>query len=538
PDGSILWLRTNKMPLHDTQGHVIGIVGTYEDITDRKQMQDLLEKKERYFRSLIENTSDLITVLDVDGYIRYESPSINRVLGFDPQQMYGKKAMEFVHPEDQEMVLSILSHAIGHPGTPASCEYRFQARDGSWKILHSVGSFLPDDGTGARIVVNSRDITDRRRTDEELRFRNVLLSTQSESSPDGILVVDAENRIAMRNQRFIQMWNVPADLAQSMSDDPILTHILSQMTNANEFVERVNYLYEHREEISREEIKLKDGRLFERYTAPMLGPNEKYYGRVWFFRDISERRKLESAMRQSEKLSAVGQLAAGVAHEINNPLGVILGFAQAIARRVKPGDSLELPLKSIEREAVRCKNLVQDLLTFSRASRLEREPIDLNRAITSALSLINAQARVAHVEVKQEFDDELPHVLGNMNQIQQVVINLTNNAMDAMKDGGLLTIKTERYVDGPLTWACLWIIDNGPGIPLDIQPRIFEPFFTTKPVGKGTGLGLSLVHEIVQKLSGTIHMKSEPGRTEFCVKLPIRNPPTGAPERRASKDPL
>ncbi|OGR88985.1 MAG: hypothetical protein A2992_07110 [Elusimicrobia bacterium RIFCSPLOWO2_01_FULL_59_12] len=240
-------------------------------------------------------------------------------------------------------------------------------------------------------------------------------------------------------------------------------------------------------------------------------------------KDMRERKKLEGAIRQSEKLSAVGQLAAGVAHEINNPLGVILGFAQAVVRRLQPNDPLELPLKSIEKEAVRCKGLVQDLLTFSRVSKIDREPLDVNRAVEGALSLVIAQARLTHVDVRKELAPDLPRILGNLNQIQQIIVNLANNALDAMGDAeGLLTFKTENLKEGPLSWVCLKVLDTGPGIPGEIQSRIFDPFFTTKPVGKGTGLGLSLVHEIIKKHSGTIDVESRPGRTEFCAKFPVR----------------
>ena len=260
------------------------------------------------------------------------------------------------------------------------------------------------------------------------------------------------------------------------------------------------------------------------YSSSLLkDANQRVTGIIAVVKDMSERKKLEVAIRQSEKMSAVGQLAAGVAHEINNPLGVILGFAQALVRRLQANDPLEMPLKSIEKEAIRCKNLVQDLLTFSRASKAEREPVDINRAVDGALSLVMAQARMAHIEVKKELSPDLPRVLGNQNQIQQIIINLSNNAMDAMGNSGVLTLKTETMREGALSWVCLKVIDNGPGIPADIRPRIFDPFFTTKPVGKGTGLGLSLVHEIIQKHSGTIDVDSQPGKTVFVIKFPVRS---------------
>jgi PAS domain S-box-containing protein len=257
-------------------------------------------------------------------------------------------------------------------------------------------------------------------------------------------------------------------------------------------------------------------------SSLMKGAESAPSGIIAIAKDMTERKRLEGIIRQSDKMSAVGQLAAGVAHEINNPLGVILGFAQAALRRLTPGEALEMPLKSIEKEAVRCKNLVQDLLTFSRVSKVDREPMDLNHAIEGALSLISAQARVERIEVRRELAHDLPRLLGNTNQIQQVIVNLANNALDAMADQGTLIVRTELLQDGPLSWICLKVADTGPGISSEVLPRIFEPFFTTKPVGQGTGLGLSLVHEIVKKHSGTIDVKSHAGFTEFCAKFPVR----------------
>lgn len=239
-------------------------------------------------------------------------------------------------------------------------------------------------------------------------------------------------------------------------------------------------------------------------------------------KDLAERERLQASILQSEKMSAVGQLTAGVAHEMNNPLGIILGFAQSVTRKMKEGDPLELPLRTIEREAVRCKNLVQNLLVFSRTSKSEeRTPLDLNGAAEGALSLIAAQARTRGVELALELGAGLPKVRASSSQLQQILINLAGNAMDAMAKGGKLTIATSLSGRRP-GYVEIRVRDTGHGIPKEIQKRIFDPFFTTKGVGKGTGLGLSLVYEIVQKHGGTIELESEPGKgAEFTVFLPV-----------------
>lgn len=262
-------------------------------------------------------------------------------------------------------------------------------------------------------------------------------------------------------------------------------------------------------------------RLAEAFNNMIVQLKETTVSRDALAKEIETRKHYEKVALQAEKMSAVGQLAAGVAHEINNPLGVILGFSQGIAKRVQPGDPFEFPVKSIEREALRCKNLVQDLLIFSRAGKGEKEPVDLKRIIELSLSLIMTKAKVSgFCNVTKEVADDLPLILANFTQIQQVILNLCDNAIDALKAGGQLNIRAVRDTLNGKDAARLEIIDDGHGIPDEIQTKIFDPFFTTKEVGKGTGLGLSLVYEIIKKHEGQISVISSQGKgTTFTVLL-------------------
>lgn len=236
--------------------------------------------------------------------------------------------------------------------------------------------------------------------------------------------------------------------------------------------------------------------------------------------EMEERKKLETAMIQSEKMAAIGQLAGGVAHEINNPLGIILGFAQNVAKRIKPGDEYELPLRSIEREAVRCKNLVQDLLTFSSVGKSDKERTQLKDSVDGALSLVLAQTKVKSVDLIKEYE-EVPEIHANRTQIQQIVVNLCNNAIDAMPAGGKLWVRLKNAAGGDANSVCLEVQDTGAGISPENQSKIFNPFFTTKEVGKGTGLGLSLVYEIVQKHNARISVESKVGQgSKFQIVFP------------------
>ncbi len=241
--------------------------------------------------------------------------------------------------------------------------------------------------------------------------------------------------------------------------------------------------------------------------------------------EVLERKRLENVMIQSEKMAAVGQLAGGVAHEINNPLAVILGFAQSIVREVPANDPLEQPLKVVEREALRCKNLVQDLLTFSRTGKTEKEMIDVIQTVEGALTLVMTQSKFRDITVKKEFAEDLPEIEANPRQIQQIILNLCTNAMDAMAaQKGCLTIRAEKDSLKGKEGVRFDVEDTGQGIPAEIQSKIFNPFFTTKEIGKGTGLGLSLTYEIVQKHSGQITFESCGGKgTVFHVFLPCKN---------------
>jgi len=255
--------------------------------------------------------------------------------------------------------------------------------------------------------------------------------------------------------------------------------------------------------------------------------NAQLYGEVKVLNEeleqkVRERtRELEEAQAkliQSEKLASIGQLAAGVAHEINNPLGVILGFSQVIMKKLPEDDALRTPLLSIEREGLRCKKIIQGLLDFSRSTTPTLQPVNLNDVVESACELFEYQITVNNVKLTKGFAPDLPEIQADLNQLQQVFSNLIINAYHAMPKGGELRITT-RAVGGRVQAI---FADTGVGISPDNLKRIFDPFFTTKEVGKGTGLGLSVSHGIVESHGGTIEVESQVDRgTTFVVSLPV-----------------
>ncbi|MBI2091379.1 MAG: GHKL domain-containing protein [Deltaproteobacteria bacterium] len=258
---------------------------------------------------------------------------------------------------------------------------------------------------------------------------------------------------------------------------------------------------------------------FEASAFPYPGGEAKSSAAVVHYRDITEERRLQQELIQQEKMAAIGMLAGGVAHEINNPLGGILAFTQLIMRELKDGDPLKADLSEIEHAAVRCKKIVADLLDFSRASSgKEKQWLDVNLLIEKIVPFVKAELKSYNVELQLNLGKNLPSVYGDANRLQQVFLNLLTNACQAMDKGGKLSVTTH----GNNMNVNVEVKDTGCGITSDNMFKIFDPFFTTKQPGKGTGLGLSISYRIVKEHDGTIEVESEPGRgSVFTVCLPV-----------------
>lgn len=246
---------------------------------------------------------------------------------------------------------------------------------------------------------------------------------------------------------------------------------------------------------------------------------------VLHYRDITEETRLQNEVIQQEKMAAIGILAGGVAHEINNPLGGILAFTQLMKRDALGNDALVKDLEEVERAAVRCKKIVADLLDFSRMSKdREMRSVDINMLIEKVFPFVQREIKSMNVELVFDAAAGLPMVSGIPDRLQQVFLNLMTNACHAMPKGGILSVKTRRGKDKKSVEVC--VRDTGIGIPNEIRDRVFDPFFTTKEPGRGTGLGLSISYRIVKEFGGEISFDDAAGGgTEFIVKLPVSGDP-------------
>jgi len=272
-------------------------------------------------------------------------------------------------------------------------------------------------------------------------------------------------------------------------------------------------------------------------TASIITIDNREIGSVGIFTDMREvlrmRKDLEDAhlqLVQSEKIASVGRMAAGVAHEINNPLAGALIYAELLKERLSDDPQGQNDIQEVIDQTLRCKKIVAELLEFSRQSIGQTSSFSLGYLINQCLNLLVNQALFHNIRVVTEIDPDMPEMVGDIGQLQQVFTNLFINAVDAMEGKGLLTVAA-GYQSEPSRFV-IKVSDTGPGIPIELRDKIFEIFFTTKPVGKGTGLGLAITRNIIQLHGGTIAIECPPdGGTAFLIELPLEfsETPTSEP---------
>jgi signal transduction histidine kinase/ActR/RegA family two-component response regulator len=445
-----------------------------------------------------------------------------------------------VDPADQEAVRQISRKACTE-GKPFEIVYGITTPAGEKRVIRELGYAVRDEaGKVARLVGTAQDITLQAQVEAELRWKTAFLEAQVDSSLDGIMVVNGEGKKILQNQRLNQLWKLPLHIASAVDDREQARFIMQQMRNPQAFIERMEYLYAHPDEVSRDEIELLDGRILDRYSAPVVGKDGVNYGRIRTYRDITEQRRLETQLRQAQKMEAIGQLAGGVAHDFNNMLAVIRGNADLL---LMGGDQLgtetSLGLKQIIAAAERAAKLTRQLLMFSRKQVMQPQPLALDGLVQDLLKMLQ---RIIREDIRLECvcQNESSLVEADAGMIEQVLLNLVVNARDAMPHGGLVRIATEKVALAEEAarrkpearagdFVCLSVSDNGTGIAPEHLQRIFEPFFTTKEVGKGTGLGLATVYGIVKQHQGWIEVSSQVGQgTTFRVFVPAIPPSAAA----------
>jgi signal transduction histidine kinase/CheY-like chemotaxis protein len=334
--------------------------------------------------------------------------------------------------------------------------------------------------------------------------------------------------VAIEESRFLQQaWQSRAPrFSSEAASDPLITPAIQEKLRYRSILFAPMMIQDRpiggllllwwvdRHEFSAEQVRVVEGICRQ---AALAIENARLHEGVK--RQMEELKSAQAQLVQSAKLAAIGELAANVAHEINNPLTTVLGFASYLAEKVPPDEPMREELKLIQEEAGRARDIVRDLLDFSRQHDFSPEPADLNNVLERTIAMVKRQRGLKHVKLHEQYARELPLVEVDVSRIKQVFLNIINNALYAMADAGTLTIRTAS-TDGLVQ---VEFVDTGSGIAPEHIDRIFDPFFTTKPEVSGTGLGLSVSLGIVQSHGGTIDVRSAPGQgATFTVKLPAR----------------
>jgi two-component system, NtrC family, sensor kinase len=383
------------------------------------------------------------------------------------------------------------------------------------ELLESLASYIGIAIQNARLYANLEEkISEYERLKE---FNENIV----ESINVGILAVDLEDRIDSWNSQMEVMYALPR--AEALKQ-PLSTVFPAELMNEYQRVKSepgVHNLYKFRLETRAGEVRMANIAI-----APLVSRDFKLVGRIILVDDITDRTELEAQLSQAEKLSSIGLLAAGVAHEVNTPLAVISSYTQMLTKQVRGDDRLSPLLEKITQQTFRASEIVNGLLNFSRTGTTEFRETDLNAIIRDTLTLVEHQFKTSQVRLDTSLMPDLPPILGNAGKLQQVFLNLFLNAKDAMNGGGTLRIATE--INGHVSVA---ISDTGAGIAPEHLQRIYDPFFTTKSAPKqgerrGTGLGLAVTYGIIQEHAGKIHVESHIGAgTTFYLEFPMLRKP-------------
>lgn len=350
---------------------------------------------------------------------------------------------------------------------------------------------------------------------KEVLFERNKLKSIIECMQEAVVFVDSENRVSLFNiaAQQIRKEQFGLDTDDNLSPETygIQPQIAKHFSDGGDVIEQ-------------QSTQIKD-KFFENTYAAVRDDNGVYLGTVLVCRDVTDRKRMEIQMIQSEKMAAIGELAAGVAHEINNPLDGLLNCTLRIRRNPKNEKQIQEYLDLMEEAIRRIESTVRQLLNFSRKHELTLTSVSLNEVINEVIGLIEYSAEEKHIQVEKQFQENLTPILGDKHLLEQVALNLGLNAIAAMPNGGVLTFNTGTIeFDSLLDEAAAYVqvTDTGVGIPKSVRDRILDPFYTTKITGKGTGLGLSVSNRIVREHGGVIEFESEEGQgSVFTIKLPI-----------------
>jgi PAS domain S-box-containing protein len=548
-DGGSVWSDTVVKLQRDEAGNPSGFLCSSHDITDRKRTEAVLRESEERFRSIIQSSSDIIMILDEQGIQTYESPSTARILGYPPGYFIGRSPMAMVHPDDLDRIAKDLAEVVQLANDGLPSDFRFRKADGAWLDLEALGSNQLHNPGIRGVVITARDITERKSALEALRAGEERFRLITENTKEVIWMMDM-------NLQFTYI-NPYIEHNLGYTPEEYLTKTLPEVMTPSSVETCTQLFIEELENDRTGDLPLLRSRTIEVEHIHRNGTiiwaeikmtfirnaSGQAIGILGFTRDISERKQLEAErrsmeerLRRAEKMEALGTLAGGVAHDLNNVLGVLVGYSELLMMEIPEGTPLRGYVSNILQSSERAAAIIQDLLTLARRGVGVSKVVNLNDIVSACLDMPEFEKlKDYHPRVTFTFNlgKDLLNVKGSPVHLSKTIMNLVSNAAEAISDRGEVTVVTEnRYLDKPIRgydemrsgkYAILKVSDTGKGISTEDMGKIFEPFYTKKVIGRsGTGLGLSVVWGTVKDHDGYIDVESDEGKgSTFTLYFPV-----------------
>ncbi len=479
-----------------------------------------------YLHTILEDSPNGVIVIAPDHNIIHANPAASKFLGATYGEL-GGKGLE-----------KILANLSPHLFDLIRGQFESQAHPNNSKLQHEVDFICQEDQCVLNVItvippadtgyylLYLIDITQQKKLQGEFRRRNTFFHNLIESSVDGIIASDMQGRIMLFNQAAQDLLGYDESETESLH----VTKLYNEGV-AYELIKRMRSdAFGPKGKLLRHELRVKhkDGHdIPVSFSGGIIYDRQREIATFGLFTDLRAMQQIEEDLEQthkmlmqSEKMAGLGRLAAGVAHEINNPMSGIMLYANLIQEELGEDDPAQQDLNTIIHEAERCKVIVADLLEFSHQTTYEMELVDLNDIVQKTLTILQHQPLFQNISITQDLDADLPTIYGNSIRLNQVVMNIIVNAAQAMEGDGSLTITCRGRANHDINE--LLIKDSGPGIDNELLEKIFDPFFTTKALGEGTGLGLSVSYAIIKEHKGSIRVKSSPDAgTTFTLRFPV-----------------
>lgn len=512
------------------------------DVTELNNRVSTLHLRE----SALAHVSQGVLISDENRQITYANPSFTKITGYAANDILSRSCSILQGPETDPATIDKIREAL-NAGRHFEGEILNYRKNGEsfWNEL-SLAPITDGSRHPVRFIGILRDVTERRQMEAALHQETAFFEAQVESSLDGILVVNVEGKKILQNQRMIELWKLPASLAQSEDNDELLNFFVGQTINPEQSAARFDHLMSHPDEIRRGEVKLIDGTILDRYSAPVRDHAGRYYGRIWSFRDITTDRireeKLARALELEKELTgkalagdrAKSEFLAVMSHEVRTPLNAILGFAEILA------DTPDLPkvsrdhAQTIKQSGEALLQILDDILDFSRleANRLTIESVAFSprKLLTEIDTLFGPSATNKNLDFSTSISETVPEwLLGDVGRLRQILLNLVGNAIK-FTESGRVRLEMTELPDQP-SFFTFSVRDTGPGIPPDQLNQIFLPFTQAdSSISRrhgGTGLGLSISRRLTELMGGSLTGTSEPGKySEFLVTVPLEVSPS------------